>query len=270
VIRLGWTLTHAGGWPRFALLASCTAVVTAPLLVVARLPEYPDERLFSLVAESGTRGGTAFGIALLTVPPLLLLYQAVRLGAVEVGVPALVGSAAGVLGYLTLRGLFGGQALDDPALAAGRPELKLVPTTVGPTWWMTLLVVVGVAGAGVVVGLRASQAVVSSPYAVRRRQTARPPRPWGLALLALAPVLLLISYNGASQILGSGAVGLALLGMWAWGLGWPTEPAGSPKPTPPPPLVSSRPADWSPTPARRAAPRRPWAASRWSREGREC
>jgi len=78
---------------------------------------------------------------------------------------------------------------------------------------MTLLVVVGVAGAGVVVGLRASQAVVFSPYAVRRRQTARPPRPWGLALLALAPVLLLISYNGASQILGSPAVGLAVLGM---------------------------------------------------------
>jgi len=140
VIRLGWTLTRAGGWLRFVLLASCTAVVTAPLLVVvslARLPEYPNERLFSLVAESGTRGGTAFGVALLTVPPLLLLlYQAVRLGtasrerryaalrlagatplevrrlgAVEVGVSALVGSAAGVLDYLTRCGDF---SVDEP------------------------------------------------------------------------------------------------------------------------------------------------------------
>jgi hypothetical protein len=83
VIRLAVLLTRAGGWPRAVLLAGCTAVVCGLLLVAVallRLPEQPEESLFSLVAESGLRGGTTLATVLLAVPPLLLLYQAVRLG----------------------------------------------------------------------------------------------------------------------------------------------------------------------------------------------
>jgi hypothetical protein len=121
--RLAWRLAVAAGWGRPVLLASCTAVVSGLLLVavaVLSLPEAPAESLFGVIADSGTRGGYAFGTVLLTLPLLRLLYQAIRLGtsarerrlaalrragatpaevrrigAVEVGIPALAGAFGG-------------------------------------------------------------------------------------------------------------------------------------------------------------------------------
>jgi hypothetical protein len=244
VTRVAWTLLRAGGWPRALLIAACTAVSTGLLLVVVsllRLPEHPEEYLFSLVADPGTRYGTAFGAALLVVPPLLLLHQAVRLGsavrerrlaalrvagatpaevrrlgALEVGVPALGGSVAGVGVYLVLRVLLGGT----PAVGGFEANaVRLVPLTVAPTWWQGATVVVAVAAAGVAVGLAGSRGVVVTPLGVTRRQPPSSPRPWGLLLLAALPIAGATSLVGGGgldpQLLGSAVVAAAVLGMVA-------------------------------------------------------
>lgn len=211
---LALRLLRAGGATRSILVAACTAVVTALLLVVvslALLPADPDEVLFSLVAEQGLRVGTAFSVALLAVPPLLLLHQAVRigtatrerrlaalrlagattwqvrrLGAVEVGVPALVGSVLGIPVWLLLRGLFGGSP-GDAGFAPGGPRLRLVPRSVTPDWWLVLLVIAIVSVLAVLVGLAASRGLTVTPLGVTRRQgLSRPPRARVPALLLLA------------------------------------------------------------------------------------
>lgn len=241
--RLAWTLLRAGGWPRALLVAACTAVSTGLLLVVVallRLPEHPQEDLSRLVADPGTRYGTAFAVALLVVPPLLLLHQAIRLGtavrdrrlaalrvagatpaevrrlgAFEVGAPALAGSAAGVGVYLVLRALLGGT----PAPGGWEANAdKLVPLTVAPAWWQGVIVVVAVAAAGAVVGLSGIRRVVLTPFGVTRRQPSSPPRPWGILLLVAAvPVAgaALVTGGGglASQVLGAAVVGSTVLGV---------------------------------------------------------
>jgi hypothetical protein len=247
VIRLTLTLTRAGGWPRMLLLGSCTAVVCTLMLIVitfARLPSSPDEVLFSLVADPGTRVGTAFAAALLTLPPLLLLYQAVRLGtaardrrlaalrlagatpaevrrlgALEVGIPALAGSLAGVALFWLLRLVLGDNATHDVHFQSdgyvSTSSLRLLPTSVAPQWWAAILVVIGTTVAGVTVGARASRGVVVTPLGVSRRQASAPPRPWGLLLLAAAvlglPVAL--SVGSASAAAPIAIVGLAVLGV---------------------------------------------------------
>ncbi len=238
MIRLALTLTRAGGWPRMLLLGSCTAVVCALLLVVvtfARLPAQPDEVLFALVADPGTRGGTAFATALLTLPPFLLLYQAVRLGtaardrrlaalrlagatsgevrrlgALEVGLPAFVGSISGIALFWLLRQVLGGDAQ-----YAVHNSLKLLPTSVSPRWWEALLVVIGTTLAGVLVGARASRGVIVTPLGVSRRQTSPPPQPWGLVLLGAAALLAALVSNGEyySDATVIAMVGLAVLGV---------------------------------------------------------
>lgn len=251
MIRLALVLTRTGGWPRMLLLAGCTAVVSALLLVVVallRLPANPDELLFDLVASPGTRGGTAFAGVLLTVPPLLLLYQAVRLGtaarerrlaalrlagatpaevrrlgAVEVGVPALAGSTAGVGLFALLRLVLGGRPPSgppgtlwmEPATGLGVPTVALVPTSVAPTWWQLVLVVVGVASAGVAVGLLASRRVVVSPLGVTRRQAPPPPRPWGLLALLAVVVLAVVALplGVAPTLVAIVMVALAVVGV---------------------------------------------------------
>jgi hypothetical protein len=159
---------------------------------------------------------------LLTVPALLLLYQSVRLGtaarerrlaalrlagatpreirylgAVEVGVPVTVGSVLGLGFYALLRATLGGDRTGEVGTAMY--ELRLVPTTVAPTWWQVCLVVVGVAASGVAVGLRASRRLTVTPLGVTRRRVPPPPRPWGL--IPLGAVVLLLA---------GGAVGLPL------------------------------------------------------------
>lgn len=229
------------------LLGSCAAVVCTLLLIVitfARLPSSPDEVLFSLVADPGTRVGTAFATTLLTLPPLLLLYQAVRLGtaardrrlaalrlagatpaevrrlgALEVGIPALAGSLAGVALFWLLRLILGDNATHDVAFQSdgyvSTTSLRLLPTSVAPQWWAELLVVIGTTVAGVTVGARASRGVVVTPLGVSRRQALAPPRPWGLLLLVAAvlvvPVSLTVGSGSAAEAIA--AVGLAVLGV---------------------------------------------------------
>lgn len=237
MIGVSLVLIRAGGWARMALLATCTAVVSGLLLVVvamALLPAEPEESLFALVSEPGLRGGTAFGTAMLAVPALLLLYQAVRLGtaardrrlaalrlagatpgdvraigAVEVTVPAFVGSVAGIGVYGLLRLVFGG----------GAASVRLVPTTVAPSWWQMGLVVLGVTALGLAVGLLASRQMVITPLGVARRQTPPPPRPWGTLLLLAGLVGGSLAVNGAnrsgpvSQVIALAAVAFAVLGI---------------------------------------------------------
>jgi len=235
VIEIGLALTRAGGWPRMLLVGACTAVVSGLLLVVVailRLPALPAEPLFALVAEPGLRGGTALGTAMLCVPAVLLLHQAVRLGtaarerrlaalrlagatpgdvrvlgAIEVGVPAFAGSVAGIGVYGALRMTLGG------GIAAG---VRLVPTTVLPAWWHAGLVIVGVTALGLAVGLLASRRAVVTPFGMTRREPAGPPRPWGLLLFLAAGCLLWTLYNvprqtGLAVVLAASA--LAVLGI---------------------------------------------------------
>jgi hypothetical protein len=237
MIGVSLALIRAGGWPRMVLLATCTAVVSGLLLVVIamlRLPAEPTESLFALVYEPGLRGGTAFGTAMLGIPALLLLYQAVRLGtaarerrlaslrlagatpgdvraigAIEVAVPAFVGSVAGIGVYGLLRVLFGGSAA----------YVRLVPTTVAPSRWQMGLVVLGVTALGLAVGLLASRRVVVTPLGVTRRQSPPPPRPWGaLSLLAALGCGVLTVFTTslsreADQTIVLTAVALAVLGI---------------------------------------------------------
>lgn len=249
--RLAWDLLRAGGWARPALLAVCTAVVTGLVLVAVALLNirgYPDEPLWSVAVDPNTRVGMVFAIVLLGLPPLLLLYQAVRLGtaarerrlaalrlagatpaevrrvgAVEVGVPALLGSVLGIGVYWLLRIALGARAgegwfrYDSGVLMPGRGGLGLVPTTVGPTWWQYVLVVLAVTALGVGVGRMAGRGVVVTPLGVSRGASRRPPRPWG-ALLLLAGVavgasLVLLFDSATSTFLGVLAVGLMVAGV---------------------------------------------------------
>lgn len=217
MFSLAWTLARAGGWARSALLAGCTAAVSGLLLVAVSLlvlRDDFDEQLASFVRDGGTRGGVVFAVVLLTLPPLLLLDQAVRLGtanrdrrlaalrvagatpsevrrlgAIEVGIPVSVGAAIGIGVFAVLRALLGGQQHATRSGDFDASNFAIVPTYSGPTWWQVLLVVVGVASAGTLVGWRASRSVVESPLGVTRRERQRPPRPWGVALLVLAALL---------------------------------------------------------------------------------
>jgi hypothetical protein len=217
MFSLAWTLARAGGWARSALLAGCTAAVSGLLLVAVSLLVLKDdagEQLASFVRDGGTRGGVVFAVVLLTLPPLLLLDQAVRLGtanrdrrlaalrvagatpsevrrlgAIEVGIPASIGAVLGIGVLAALRAVLGGQQYAPESGDFTSPNFAIVPTNSGPTWWQAILVVVAVAIAGTLVGWRASRSVVESPLGVTRRETRRPPRPWGLLLLLLAAAL---------------------------------------------------------------------------------
>jgi hypothetical protein len=200
VIGLAWRLVRAAGWGRAALLAACTAVVSGLILVAIALLRLGPDRVWGVagvVSDPDTRGGVVLAIALLTLPPLLLLDQALRLGtasrerrlaalrlggatpgevrlagALEVGIPASAGALLGIAVYGALRVLLGGR-------------IGLVPTTVAPAWWETAATVVAVALLGVGVGLLASRAVVASPLGVTRRVSGRPPRPWSVLIVLL-------------------------------------------------------------------------------------
>ncbi len=202
---------------------------------------YPGREVFgNLVADPGVRGGYVFALVLICIAPLALLAQAVRLGtasrevrlaalrvagattrdvrrigAVEVGLPALVGGVAGYLVYLVLRGLFGGLPESRGAVSGLVRETRLVPTTITPSWWQVLLVAVGVGLLGVLVGALATRRVLVSPLGVTRRTAGRPPRPWGLLALALAAVLLgvEVSAGGGEDVVGMVMVLAAVLGV---------------------------------------------------------
>lgn len=253
-MRLAWHLAKAGGWTRFVLLAGCTSTVSGLLLVavaLARINRGSTEALFSVVADPGTRGGVIFATVLLALPPLLLLDQAVRLGtvdrerrlaalrvagatpsevrrlgAVEVGLPTAVGGVGGLAVYGLFRTFLGGS---DGGVCAvfsyektcvsysGSGAIGLVPTTVGPTWWQTLLVVLAVTAMGVLVGYRASPQVISTPLGLTRRQPKPAPRPWGFGLLLMAVPAAVLSFRldvrGVGLVLVFVAIALLLAGI---------------------------------------------------------
>ena len=215
MIRLAWNLTVVGGRGRAVLLAACTAVVAGLLLVgqaMLLLPEYPDEALYTVVAEAGTRSGFTFAVFMLALPALLLLFQAVRLGtsarerrlaalrlagatpgdvrrlgALEVGLPTLAGAAAGYGVYWLMRGALGGAPVDasccQPGITRYGSLAGFVPTSVTPAWWQVVLTVLLVTLLGVLVGTAANRGVVVSPLGITRRTNPSPPRPWGLLLI---------------------------------------------------------------------------------------
>lgn len=257
---LAWRLAFAGGRGRAVLLACCTAVVSGLLLVavaVLSLPPVPAEQLFAVVAETGTRYGYVLGVVLLTLPALLLLHQVVRLGtaarerrlaslrlagatpgdvrrigAVEAGVPSLVGAVGGIGVYWVMRALLGGNLSYTQVEGPGRHRaaveysLRLVPTSAVPSWWQVVAVVAGVALLGVAVGLAASRHVVVTPLGVVRRSTQAPPRPWGLLVMLVAVAALFSGavdhprMRGAEDLVAFGGllmlvVGLIMLAPWA-------------------------------------------------------
>lgn len=243
-------LLLGGGRARALIVVVCCSLVSALLLVagvVLLLPEQPREALMPVVAEPGTRGGFALAVGLLVLPPLLLLYQGVRLGtaareqrlaglriagatpadvrrlaAFEVGLPALVGAVLGGGLFLLLRVTLGGDpdAGTDFGTAYGTTG-QLVPTSVAPPWWLFTAVVVGVGGLGGLVGLRVGAHLALSPHGLVRRHPRRRPRPWGLLLLVIGAVLLGTSWAVAAWDAVLTPVGvvlpvLGILGLAPW------------------------------------------------------
>lgn len=236
MIRLAWHLTVVGGRGRAVLLAACTAIVSALVLVgqaMLMLPDYPDEALYSVVAEAGTRSGFIFAVIMLTLPAVLLLFQAVRLGtsvrerrlaalrlagatpadlrrlgALEVGLPALIGAVVGYGVYWLMRGAFGGVPLGAGCCEQGVTSYGslsgFVPTSVAPAWWQVVLTVAAVTLVAVLVGTAANRGVVVSPLGISRRTSSRPPRPWGLLLIAAGIGFGVVGFDvfQASEVLG--------------------------------------------------------------------
>ncbi|NYG54260.1 FtsX-like permease family protein [Nocardioides perillae] len=209
----------AVGRGRASLVLACTAVVSGLLLVGASIVQLSlvdrgdrgsyESGMLGVVADPSLRPGVLFGIALACLPLLLLLDQAVRLGsadrrrrvaalrvagatrrdlgrlgAVEVGVPAVAGALLGVVVWAVLRQVLGVALLERQA--------ALVPVTVGPGPWVP--VVVGVLAAyGLLVGRRAGRRAATTDglgEAGGPRGLARPPRPWGLLPLGVGVALL--------------------------------------------------------------------------------
>jgi len=219
---LALVVATAAGWGRAALIAACTALVSGLLLVAVAMtrivspgnlgwdaPEFRAGGLMAPLADPGTRGGTVFGVIVLTLPVLALLNQGVRLGttarlrrydalgvagatrsdlrrwaALEIGAPAAVGAILGIGMWWLLRELLGRQLAD-------RGVGAIVPPDNGPGPW-TVLVVILVAAAGTLVGARS----------VSGRRTGREerfPLVW-LAVLVLGAVLMAWSARVGSRV----------------------------------------------------------------------
>jgi NADH:ubiquinone oxidoreductase subunit 3 (subunit A) len=250
VIALSWLMLRATGWPRAALVALSTCFVSAMLLVVVallRLPTHPAEPLFPVIADRGTRAGAELAGVLVTVPALLLLYQAVRLGsatrdrrlaalrvvgatgpearvlgAVEVGLPAAVGALLGAGAYGLVQLVLGDPGVPvDPDSDSTMSSFRLLPTSVRPSWLEVLLVVAAVTVVGAAIGWRTSRLVTTTPMAVTRRQARPAPTPWGLVAVAAAALVLFLTWTsdqfGAIVLLGSVAVAtLGVTGLAPW------------------------------------------------------
>lgn len=230
-LRLVGTFLRAGGAPRAVLVAGCTALVSGLLLVALTVVLFTlhssreEEQISDLVADGGIRGGYLLALLLICVAPLALLRQGVRLGtatreqrlaalrlagatmsevrrigALEVGLPALAGGFLGYLVFAVLRAVFGGQVRGEPGGAQSEVahQLQLVPTSVTPAWWHVLLVALGVGLVGVLAGATASRSLVISPLGVSRRAPRSAPRPWAALLLLLVVALFLNRIAGGS------------------------------------------------------------------------
>ncbi len=244
-----------GGAARAVLVSACTAVVSSLLFVAVTLVLFtfaggdaasqPREVLGNLVADRNVRIGYLFGLLVICIAPLALLRQVLRLGTaererrlaglrlagatpadvrrlagVEVGVPAAAGGLVGYPLFLMLRWLLGGEPATIGATFTGpvARELRLVPTTVEPSWWQVLLVVLLVGLAGAVVGATAGRGVVVSPLGVTRRGPVSAPRPWGLALLLLAGPVFWLGTRGSSSTGGGTLLGVVTVLLLVVGL----------------------------------------------------
>jgi hypothetical protein len=230
-LRLVGSFLRTGGGPRAVLVAGCTALVSGLLLVALTVVLFTlhssreEEQISDLVADGGIRGGYLLALLLICVAPLALLRQGVRLGtatreqrlaalrlagatmsevrrigALEVGLPALAGGFLGYLVFAALRAVFGGQPRGEPGGAQSEVahQLQLVPTSVTPAWWHVLLIALGVGLVGVLAGATASRSLVISPLGVSRRAPRSAPRPWAALLLLLVVALFLIRIAGGS------------------------------------------------------------------------
>jgi hypothetical protein len=230
-LRLVGSFLRTGGGPRAVLVAGCTALVSGLLLVALTVVLFTlhssreEEQISDLVADGGIRGGYLLALLLICVAPLALLRQGVRLGtatreqrlaalrlagatmsevrrigALEVGLPALAGGFLGYLVFAALRAVFGGQPRGEPGGAQSEVahQLQLVPTSVTPAWWQVLLIALGVGLVGVLAGATASRSLVISPLGVSRRAPRSAPRPWSALLLLLVVPLFLIRIEGGT------------------------------------------------------------------------
>lgn len=256
-LALVGSFLRSGGRARAALVALCTALVSGLVLVALTVVLFASQasareldRVSGLISDGGVRGGYVFALLLICLGPLALLRQVVRLGtatreqrlaalrlagatpaevrrlgAFEVGLPALLGGLLGYLVFGVLAALFGTTA----GLGAGTghahgvaQQLRLVPTAVQPSWWQVVLVAVAVALLGVLAGAGTSRSLVISPLGVSRRAPRSAPRAWPGLLLVLAPVLLALdmgSSHFAGDVLGVAFVSclvLGLLGLAPW------------------------------------------------------
>jgi hypothetical protein len=249
---LALTMTFLrNGAARCAMVAICTAMVSALLLVVVtvlllgRAGDQP-ELLANAVADPGVRGGYAFGLLLICIAPLALLRQVVRLGtadrehrlaglrlagatpadvrrwgALEVALPAFVGGLLGYLLFLALRAVLGGQLTKAAGTATANDplarELNLVPVSVAPSWWHLLAVAALLGLAGAISGGAASRGVTVSPLGVSRRTPRHAPRPWGAAVMLLAVPAFVLAYASSSSdvglVFGATFVALLVLGL---------------------------------------------------------
>jgi hypothetical protein len=244
-----------GGRPRAVLIAGCTSLVSGLMLVALSVILFSGsssaepELVSDLVAQGDLRGGYVFALLLICVAPLALLRQVVRLGtatreqrlaalrlagatpgevrrmgAAEVGLPALAGGLLGYLVFVVLRLLFGGSVPDGVSYGVAESEvarqLALVPSTVDLAWWHVVVVAVGVGLIGMLAGASASRSLVISPLGVSRRAPRSAPRPWGVLLLVLAVPLFRLSVSSTSSDLYALAfvatlvVGLLALAPW--------------------------------------------------------
>jgi hypothetical protein len=241
------------GLARAVLVALATSLVSALLLVVVTVlllgPGGQSEQLANVVAEPSLRGGYLFAILLICIAPLTLLRQVVRLGtaareqrlaslrlagatpsdvrrwgALEVGLPALAGGLLGYPVFLALRAVFGGDPTASPLVVRVgydefARELRVIPTSVEPTWWHVLVVAALVGVGGALAGATATRGLIISPVGVSRRAPRSAPRPWGAVLLLLAVVAVVLSLGGPAEghgtLAGIVVVSLMVLGLLA-------------------------------------------------------
>ena len=248
-----------GGLGRAVLVACCTAMVSGLLFVALAVflytvatsasfggTERNAEILGGLIDDTNVRAGYLTGVLLITLAPLTLLRQVLRLGTaareqrlaglrlagatpadvrrlarMEVGLPAFAGALAGYLLFLGLRTVFGGVPRADVAFADYDPifnELRLIPTTVAPAWWHVVLVALAVGIGGAFAGGAATRRVQVTPLGVSRRGPGRPPRPWAalaLFVLGLAGLgsTVIGNRSGNSTLVGIATVVFVVMGL---------------------------------------------------------
>jgi hypothetical protein len=226
---------------RQLLIAGATAIVTALAVCVLLLLQVPDSlngTLDELVQDAEMRGGVATAGALLTIPPVLLLQQAVRLGAVtrerRLAALRLAGATpwqARLIGAFEVGvAAFVGGLLGTAAASAAITALPhVLPAQARPPAWQIGVVVAAVTALGFTAGWRASARVIGSPLQGVRRTQQASPRPWGLVAIAVfVAITLLGRYDWVGlrwldkvdgrlvvfAILGLVVLGLASLSSW--------------------------------------------------------